>query len=115
MEHGRLFEWVARLACNGYANGSPNGSAGENVTISNGGAAPSPGASPTSISGGVGCASTVVVTCTGHDDSPALQEAMNCAGSVVKAHGICDVNTGLTGTNIGYDGTDATLKIGGGP
>ncbi len=63
--------------------------------------APSPGA----------CASTLDVFCTGSADSPALQAAMNCPGSVVRPHGTCDVNQGLTGTNIGYDGTDATLNV----
>ena len=58
-----------------------------------------------------GCASTVDVSCTGSVDGPALQSAMNCAGSVVRPHGSCDVNQPLVGTNIGYDGTDATLNV----
>ena len=36
---------------------------------------------------------------------------MNCPGSIVRPHGACDVNKALVGTNIGYDGTDATLNV----
>jgi hypothetical protein len=99
------------LLCNGYADGSPNGSAGENIMVSNGGAPPSPGATPTPSSNTGACAPSVDVNCTGHKDSAALQTAMNCTGSVVRPHGICDVNVGLVGTSIGYDGTDATLNV----
>jgi hypothetical protein len=55
--------------------------------------------------------STIDVSCTGVADSQVLQEAMNCSGSVVRPHGTCDVNTGLVGTNIGYEGADATLNV----
>jgi hypothetical protein len=51
------------------------------------------------------------VVCTGAADSSILQGAMNCPGAVVRPHGTCDVNTGLIGTNIGFDGTDATLNV----
>src|SRR5271154_934392 len=57
------------------------------------------------------CASTIDVFCTGSADGPALQTAMNCPGSVVRPHGTCDVNQGLVGTNIGYEGADATLNV----
>jgi hypothetical protein len=70
-----------------------------------------PTAKPTSAPTPSGCASTVDVFCTGSADSHALQAAMNCAGSVVRPHGTCDVNQGLVGTNIGYEGADATLNI----
>src|SRR5271154_3828315 len=57
------------------------------------------------------CTSTIDVFCTGSADGPALQTAMNCSGSVVRPHGTCDVNQALVGTNIGYEGADATLNI----
>ena len=36
---------------------------------------------------------------------------MNCAGSVVRPHGTCDVNEALVGANIGYEGADAMLNV----
>jgi len=103
------------LLCNGYVNGSANGTAAENVTVNNSGHTPVPTAtptgSPTSAPTPGACASTVDVFCTGSADSHALQAAMNCPGSVVRPHGTCDVNQGLVGTNIGYEGADATLNI----
>jgi hypothetical protein len=51
------------------------------------------------------------VFCTGSADGPALQAAMNCPGSVVRPHGTCDVNKALVGTNIGFEGADATLNV----
>jgi len=70
-----------------------------------------PTASPTSVPTPSTCASTVDVFCTGRADGPALQAAMNCPGSVVRPHGTCDVNQALVGTNIGYEGADATLNV----
>jgi hypothetical protein len=98
-------------------NGMPNGTSGENVVVSNSTsttvATPKASGSPTPTSAPTpsACASTVDVFCTGSTDDPALQAAMNCAGSVVRPHGTCDVNQGLVGTNIGYEGEDATLNV----
>jgi hypothetical protein len=105
------------LLCNGYTKSTLNGSANETVTVHNGSGTPQPSSSPspkpTSSPTPVGsaCASTVDVYCTGTTDGPALQSAMNCAGSVVRPHGTCDVNQGLTATNIGYEGIDAMLNV----
>jgi hypothetical protein len=107
------------LVCNGYVNSIANGSAGQNVTVSNSTHTPVPTAAPTSAPTSKpssaptpgACASTVDVFCTGSADSPALQAAMNCPGSVVRPHGTCDVNRALVGTSIGYEGADATLNV----
>jgi len=101
------------LLCNGYTKSSLNGSTSETVTVSNGSSTPQPTPSPKPTSTPVagGCAPSVDVYCTGKADSSALQAAMNCAGSVVRPHGTCDVNASLTGTNIGYEGIDALLNV----
>jgi hypothetical protein len=147
------------LLCNGYVNSSPNGSAAENVMVSNPARTPvptpapnllstpaptlvptpaptlastpvptpapthaptavpttaptsAPTSKPTSAPTASACASTVDVFCTGSADGPALQAAMNCPGSVVRPHGTCDVNKALVGTNIGFEGADATLNV----
>jgi hypothetical protein len=107
------------LICDGYVGNALNGSVTENVTVSNPASAPTPTtsgtseptATPTNSAASGACASTIDVFCTGHSDSPALQSAMNCPGSMVRPHGACDVNKALVGTNIGYDGTDATLNV----
>ena len=113
------------LLCNGYVNSKLNGSASENVMVSNGAPTPVPTTAPTpvpttastgtpmptSVPTPSACASTVDVFCTGTADGPALQAAMNCPGSVVRPHGNCDVNQALVGTNIGYEGVDATLNV----
>jgi hypothetical protein len=69
---------------------------------------PNPTPTPSCVNSGQ---STIDVVCTGVADSYVLQGAMNCSGSVVRPHGTCDVNTGIMGTNIGFDGTDATLNV----
>lgn len=107
------------LICDGYVGNALNGSVTENVTVRNPASAPTPTtsgtseptATPTNSAASGACASTIDVFCTGHSDSPALQSAMNCPGSIVRPHGACDVNKALVGTNIGYDGTDATLNV----
>jgi len=113
------------LLCNGYVNGSFTGSASENVMVTNVAPTPVPTIAPTPVPTtaptntpipiGVptpsACTSTVDVFCTGSADGAALQAAMNCSGSVVRPHGTCDVNQALVGTNIGYEGEDATLNV----
>lgn len=72
-----------------------------------------PSSTPTQASSAA-CAypgqTTIDYTCTNKQDSPGLQAAMNCSGAVVRPHGVCDLNVGLTGTNINYEGADATLN-----
>jgi hypothetical protein len=95
------------IANGGTGTASPSIIAGTNVTVT--------GTWPNqTITAGSGAGSNyrfVDVTCNNNSgDAALLNTAASTPNQIVRPHGICDITTAMTWTNVGFEGEDSTFN-----